>query len=148
MAIPLTPRSPASNPVFIRHDRTGPHLSSKKISIDPAVVEFAHKHDVTVEESSALLAGIEDESARNTPPTPTEGCREVRGKNERRFARDLDRTSHGATNSSRPSAAECRRDFNPPPLRLISRRDREKNPGVCHWCFTELFRAVEAVKIN
>ena len=46
------------------------HPYEKNVELTKKVVEYAHKHDVTVEGELGVLAGIEDEVASEHPTTP------------------------------------------------------------------------------
>ena len=49
----------------------GSHLPyDENVALTKKVVEYAHKHDVTVEGELGVLAGVEDEVRPNTIPTP------------------------------------------------------------------------------
>lgn len=111
----------------------GSHLSfEENIKLTAQVVEYAHKHDVSVEGELGVLAGVEDEvSAEHHTYTRPEDVEEfVKRTNVDSLAISIG-TSHGA-NKFRPE--QCTRDEKgiliPPPLRFDILEEIEKRiPG-------------------
>ncbi len=108
------------------------HSFEDNISLTRKVVEYAHKHDVTVEGELGVLAGIEDnvvaESSTYTRPEDVEEFVSRTGVDSLAISIG---TSHGA-NKFRPE--QCTRDENgilvPPPLRFDILEQIEKRiPG-------------------
>lgn len=111
----------------------GSHLSfEENIKLTAQVVEYAHKHDVSVEGELGVLAGVEDEvSAEHHTYTRPEDVEEfVKRTNVDSLAISIG-TSHGA-NKFRPE--QCTRDEKgvliPPPLRFDILEEIERRiPG-------------------
>ena len=108
------------------------HSFEENIELTKKVVEYAHKHDVTVEGELGVLAGIEDEvSAEISTYTRPEDVEEfVKRTNVDSLAISIG-TSHGA-NKFKP--AQCTRNEQgilvPPPLRFDILEEIEKKiPG-------------------
>ena len=108
------------------------HPYEKNIELTRKVVEYAHKHDVTVEGELGVLAGIEDAvvAEHSTYTKPEEVVDFVTKTGVDSLAISIG-TSHGA-NKFKP--AQCTRDANgiliPPPLRFDILDEIEKQiPG-------------------
>ncbi|MDR2126959.1 MAG: class II fructose-1,6-bisphosphate aldolase [Prevotellaceae bacterium] len=111
----------------------GSHLPyNENVVLTMAVVEFAHKHDVTVEGELGVLAGIEDEVAAEhhtyTEPAQVEDFIKKTGVDSLAISIG---TSHGA-NKFKPE--QCTRNADgilvPPPLRFDILDEIEKRiPG-------------------
>ena len=71
----------------------GSHLPyDENVALTKKVVEYAHKHDVTVEGELGVLAGVEDEvSAEHHTYTRPEDVEDFVKKTGRGFAGHLDR---------------------------------------------------------
>ncbi|WP_165025332.1 class II fructose-bisphosphate aldolase [Dysgonomonas sp. ZJ279] len=111
----------------------GSHLPyEENIALTKSVVEYAHKHDVTVEGELGVLAGIEDDvvAEHHTYTEPDEVVDFVTRTGVDSLAISIG-TSHGA-NKFTPE--QCTRDANgvlvPPPLRFDILEEIEKRiPG-------------------
>lgn len=111
----------------------GSHLPyEENVALTKQVVEYAHKHDVTVEGELGVLAGVEDEvSAEHSSYTnPDDVVDFVKRTGVDSLAISIG-TSHGA-NKFRPE--QCTRDANgvlvPPPLRFDILEEIERRiPG-------------------
>ena len=111
----------------------GSHLSYEdNIALTKKVVEYAHKHNVTVEGELGVLAGIEDAVSHehSTYTQPEEVIDFVKQTGVDSLAISIG-TSHGA-NKFKPE--QCTRDANgllvPPPLRFDILKEIEKKiPG-------------------
>jgi fructose-bisphosphate aldolase class II len=111
----------------------GSHLPyDKNVELTRQVVEYAHKHDVTVEGELGVLAGVEDEvsSEHHTYTRPEEVEDFVKKTGVDSLAISIG-TSHGA-NKFKP--AQCTRNADgvlvPPPLRFDILEEIEKRiPG-------------------
>jgi fructose-bisphosphate aldolase class II len=96
------------------------HPMQKNMEITRQVVEYAHKHDVTVEGELGVLAGIEDDvvAAKSVYTQPDDVENFVKATGVDSLAISIG-TSHGA---NKFKAAQCTRDANgvlvPPPLRF------------------------------
>lgn len=108
------------------------HSYDDNVALTKKVVEFAHKHDVTVEGELGVLAGIEDEvkAEHHTYTQPEEVQDFVKKTGVDSLAISIG-TSHGA-NKFKPE--QCTRDKNgilvPPPLRFdILEEIERKLPG-------------------
>ncbi|MDR1973430.1 MAG: class II fructose-1,6-bisphosphate aldolase [Bacteroidales bacterium] len=111
----------------------GSHLPwDENIALTAKVVEYAHKHDVTVEGELGVLAGIEDDVVAEhhtyTQPEEVEAFLKATGVDSLAISIG---TSHGA-NKFKPE--QCTRDENgilvPPPLRFDILEEIEKRiPG-------------------
>lgn len=108
------------------------HPYEKNIELTKQVVEYARKHNVTVEGELGVLAGIEDEvsAAHSTYTNPEEVIDFATKTGVDSLAISIG-TSHGA-NKFKP--AQCTRDANgiliPPPLRFDILEEIEKKlPG-------------------
>src|SRR3989339_680203 len=107
----------------------GSHLSfDENIALTKQVVEYAHKHDVSVEGELGVLAGVEDEvsSEHHTYTQPDEVIEFVTRTGVDSLAISIG-TSHGA---NKFTPAQCTRDANgiliPPPLRFDILEEIEK----------------------
>ena len=111
----------------------GSHLSyEENVALTKQVVDFCHKHDVTVEGELGVLAGVEDDvSAEHSSYTnPDDVVDFVKRTGVDSLAISIG-TSHGA-NKFRPE--QCTRDANgvlvPPPLRFDILEEIERRiPG-------------------
>ena len=108
------------------------HPYDKNVEVTAQVVEYAHKHDVTVEGELGVLAGIEDDvvAEEHTYTQPEEVQDFVSKTGVDSLAISIG-TSHGA-NKFKPE--QCTRDANgilvPPPLRFDILEEVEKRiPG-------------------
>ncbi|MDR2011100.1 MAG: class II fructose-1,6-bisphosphate aldolase [Bacteroidales bacterium] len=108
------------------------HSFEDNIELTKKVVEYAHKHDVTVEGELGVLAGIEDDvvAAQSTYTKPEDVEEFVNKTGVDSLAISIG-TSHGA-NKFKPE--QCTRDENgilvPPPLRFDILEQIEKRiPG-------------------
>ena len=108
------------------------HSYEDNIALTKKVVEYAHKHDVTVEGELGVLAGVEDEvsSAVSHYTRPEEVVDFVTRTGVDSLAISIG-TSHGA---NKFTAEQCTRDANgvliPPPLRVDILEEIEKQiPG-------------------
>ncbi len=108
------------------------HAYDKNVELTRAVVEYAHKYDVTVEGELGVLAGVEDEvsSDHHTYTRPEEVEDFVKKTGVDSLAISIG-TSHGA-NKFTPS--QCTRNAEgiliPPPLRFDILKEIEKRiPG-------------------
>ncbi len=108
------------------------HSFEKNIELTRQVVEFAHKHDVTVEGELGVLAGIEDDvsAEHSTYTDPNDVVKFVKETNVDSLAISIG-TSHGA-NKFKPE--QCTRNAEgvliPPPLRFDILAEIEKKiPG-------------------
>ncbi len=108
------------------------HSYEKNIELTKQVVEYAHKHDVTVEGELGVLAGIEDDVVAEhhtyTEPDQVEDFVTKTGVDSLAISIG---TSHGA---NKFTPAQCTRDANgilvPPPLRFDILEEIEKRiPG-------------------
>lgn len=104
----------------------------ENIALTKKVVEYAHKHDVTVEGELGVLAGVEDEvsAEHHTYTQPEEVVDFVTRTGVDSLAISIG-TSHGA---NKFTPAQCTRDANgiliPPPLRFDILEEIEKQiPG-------------------
>lgn len=111
----------------------GSHLSyEENVSLTKQVVEYAHKHDVTVEGELGVLAGVEDEvSAEHHTYTRPEEVEDFLGKTGVDSLAISIGTSHGAV-KFKPE--QCTRNAQgvlvPPPLRFdILDEIMKKIPG-------------------
>lgn len=130
------------------------HPFEKNIELTKKVVEYAHKHDVTVEGELGVLAGIEDEvSAEHTTYTqPQEVVDFVKKTGVDSLAISIG-TSHGA-NKFKPS--QCTRNaegiFVPPELRFDILEEVEKRipgfPIVLHGASSVTVDAVKIINEN
>jgi len=108
------------------------HPYEKNIELTKQVVEYAHKHDVTVEGELGVLAGIEDEvSAEHSTYTKPEEVIDFVGRTKVDSLAISIGTSHGA-NKFKPE--QCTRNEKgvliPPPLRFdILKEIEQKLPG-------------------
>jgi fructose-bisphosphate aldolase class II len=126
------------------------HPFDENIKLTRQVVEYAHKHDVTVEGELGVLAGIEDDvsAEHSTYTDPKDVVKFVKETNVDSLAISIG-TSHGA-NKFKP--AQCTRNADgilvPPPLRFDILEEIEKKipgfPIVLHGASSV---PVEAVKI-
>ncbi|HOW88305.1 MAG TPA: class II fructose-1,6-bisphosphate aldolase [Candidatus Omnitrophota bacterium] len=126
------------------------HPFEENIKLTRQVVEYAHKHDVTVEGELGVLAGIEDDvsAEHSTYTDPKDVVKFVKETNVDSLAISIG-TSHGA-NKFKP--AQCTRNADgilvPPPLRFDILEEIEKKipgfPIVLHGASSV---PVEAVKI-
>lgn len=111
----------------------GSHLPfEENVALTKQVVEYAHKHDVTVEGELGVLAGVEDEvsAEHHTYTNPDDVVEFVSRTGVDSLAISIG-TSHGA-NKFRPE--QCTRDENgilvPPPLRFDILEEIERRiPG-------------------
>jgi fructose-bisphosphate aldolase class II len=108
------------------------HPYEKNIELTKQVVEYAHKHDVTVEGELGVLSGIEDDvvAAKSVYTQPEEVIDFTSRTGVDSLAISIG-TSHGA-NKFKPE--QCTRDSNgvlvPPPLRFDILEEIEKQlPG-------------------
>jgi fructose-bisphosphate aldolase class II len=108
------------------------HPYAENVALTRRVVEFAHRHDVTVEGELGVLAGVEDKVsvARGVYTSPDEVADFVAATGVDSLAIAIG-TSHGA-NKFRPD--QCTRDLHgvlqPPPLRFDILEEIERRlPG-------------------
>ena len=108
------------------------HAYDKNVELTRAVVEYAHKYDVTVEGELGVLAGVEDEvsSDHHTYTRPEEVEDFVKKTGVDSLAISIG-TSHGA---NKFTPAQCTRNAEgiliPPPLRFDILKEIEKRiPG-------------------
>ena len=108
------------------------HSYDKNVELTRAVVEYAHKYDVTVEGELGVLAGVEDEvsSDHHTYTRPEEVEDFVKKTGVDSLAISIG-TSHGA---NKFTPAQCTRNAEgiliPPPLRFDILKEIEKRiPG-------------------
>jgi fructose-bisphosphate aldolase class II len=133
----------------------GSHLSyEKNVELTKQVVEYAHRHDVTVEGELGVLAGVEDEvSAEHHTYTRPEEVEDFVGKTGVDSLAISIGTSHGA-NKFKPE--QCTRNAQgilvPPPLRFdILDEIMKKIPGfpiVLHGSSSVPQKYVEIINSN
>ena len=116
------------------------HPYEKNVELTAQVVEYAHKHDVTVEGELGVLAGIEDEVSSEvthyTKPEEVEDFVKKTGVDSLAISIG---TSHGA---NKFTPAQCTRNADgiliPPPLRFDILEECEKEFRAFQLFFTEL----------
>ncbi len=108
------------------------HSYEKNVEVTQKVVEYAHKHDVSVEGELGVLAGIEDDvSAEESVYTQPEEVEDFVGKTGVDSLAISIGTSHGAF-KFKPEQCELNEEgvLVPPPLRFdILEKIQEKIPG-------------------
>jgi fructose-bisphosphate aldolase class II len=133
----------------------GSHLTyEQNIELTKKVVEYAHKHDVTVEGELGVLAGIEDdvEAAKSIYTSPDDVEDFVKKTGVDSLAISIG-TSHGAY-KFKPE--QCTKDENgilvPPPLRFDILEEIEKRipgfPIVLHGASSVLTQYVDIINKN
>jgi fructose-bisphosphate aldolase class II len=127
------------------------HSFDKNIELTKQVVEYAHKHDVTVEGELGVLAGIEDDvvAAKSVYTQPDDVEKFVKATGVDSLAISIG-TSHGAYKFK---AAQCTKNAEgvlvPPPLRFDILEEIEKRipgfPIVLHGASSVVPKYVEMI---
>jgi fructose-bisphosphate aldolase, class II len=130
------------------------HSFEKNMELTAQVVEYAHKHDVTVEGELGVLAGIEDDvvAAKSVYTQPEDVEKFVKGTGVDSLAISIG-TSHGAYKFK---PAQCTRDEKgvlvPPPLRFDILEECERRipgfPIVLHGASSVVPAYVEMINQN
>ena len=130
------------------------HPMQKNIELTRQVVEYAHKHDVTVEGELGVLAGIEDDvvAAKSIYTQPDDVENFVKATGVDSLAISIG-TSHGA---NKFKASQCTRDANgvlvPPPLRFDILEEIERRipgfPIVLHGASSVVPKYVDMINAN
>jgi fructose-bisphosphate aldolase, class II len=130
------------------------HPMQKNIEITRQVVEYAHKHDVTVEGELGVLAGIEDDvvAAKSVYTQPDDVENFVKATGVDSLAISIG-TSHGA---NKFKASQCTRDAKgvlvPPPLRFDILEEIERRipgfPIVLHGASSVVPKYVDMINAN
>ncbi|MBI4619571.1 MAG: class II fructose-1,6-bisphosphate aldolase [Desulfobacterales bacterium] len=133
----------------------GSHLSyQENVELTRKVVEYSHRHDVTVEGELGILAGIEDDvaAARSTYTQPEEVEDFVKKTGVDSLAISIG-TSHGAY-KFKPEQCTLSKEciLTPPPLRFDILEEIEKRipgfPIVLHGASSVLLKYVDLINSN